>query len=98
MQFSILQGQGGYQVSLRVTVIPPVSPYFDQMLQQTAAGRFVVMVAGGSPAGGQLRVKIAGRLERLSPSPFTIALNPNFQPQQPICDKEEEDSADKQWP
>jgi hypothetical protein len=84
MQFSILQGQGGYQVSLRVTVIPPVSPYFDQMLQQTAAGRFVVMVAGGSPAGGQLRVKIAGRLERLSPSPFTIALNPNFQPQQPI--------------
>jgi hypothetical protein len=22
----------------------------------------------------------------------------SFQPQQPICDKEEEDSTDKQWP
>jgi len=84
LSFSALRAQVNYQVSLRVSVIPPVSPYFDQMLQQTAAGKFVVFVAGGSPTGGPLRVKIAGTLERLSPSPFTISLNPNYQPLQPV--------------
>src|SRR5690349_9997038 len=76
--------QASYPVSLRVTVVPPVSPYLDQFLGGTNGTHLIVFVAGGSPTGGQLRVKIIGRLERLSPSPFTITVNATFQPQQPI--------------
>ncbi len=73
-----------YNVTIRNSVIPPASRYFDQMLQQISHGKLMVTVAGGDPAGGQKRVKLAGTLECLSPTPFTISLNKNFQPQQPI--------------
>src|SRR5215813_312430 len=76
--------QATYPVSLRVTVIPPVSPYLDQFLGGTNGTHLMVFVAGGSPAGGQLRIKIIGRIERLSPSPFSISVIATFQPQQPI--------------
>ncbi len=76
--------QVNYPVTVRTTVIPPVSPFFDQMLSSVGSGRLMVMVSGGSPTGAPLQVKLAGQLQRLSPSPFTISLNPNFQPGQPI--------------
>ncbi|MDP4245258.1 MAG: hypothetical protein Q8932_05365, partial [Bacteroidota bacterium] len=79
-----VSAQVSYPVTIRTTVIPPVSPFFDQMLSSITGGRLMVMVTGNSPSGGPLQVKLAGSLQRLSPSPFTINLNPNFQPAQPI--------------
>ncbi|MDP4254808.1 MAG: hypothetical protein Q8938_12435 [Bacteroidota bacterium] len=79
-----VSAQVSYPVTIRTTVIPPVSPFFDQMLSSITGGRLMVMVTGNSPSGRPLQVKLAGSLQRLSPSPFTINLNPNFQPAQPI--------------
>ena len=79
-----VQAQANFPVGIRTIVIPPASRSFDQMLQQTTRGRIMVTVSGGSPAGGQMQVKIAGKLECLSPTPFTISLNQNFQPEQPV--------------
>jgi len=73
-----------YTVSIRTTVIPPVSPFFDQMLSNVTGGRLIVVVSGGNPTGAPLAVKLAGVLQRLSPSPFTVTLNTSFQPNQPI--------------
>ncbi len=86
MAFSIIkvQAQVNYSVAIRTVVVPPVSRSFDQMLQQTTRGRIMVTVSGGSPTGGQMQVKLLGKLECLSPIPFTISLNQNFQPQQPV--------------
>src|SRR5579859_4564390 len=73
-----------YSVSIRTTVIPPVSPFFDQMLSSISGGRLIVVVSGGNPTGGPLPIKLAGVLQRMSPSPFTITLNTGFQPGQPV--------------
>ena len=73
-----------YQVTVRTTVIPPVNPFFDQMLSSPAGGRVLVMITGSSPSGAPQQIKLMGILQRLSPSPFTITLSPNFQPAQPI--------------
>ncbi len=73
-----------YSVTIRTTVIPPVSPFFDQMLSSITGGRLIVVVSGGNPTGAPLAIKLAGTLQRLSPSPFTLNLSTSFQPSQPI--------------
>ncbi|HVS96022.1 MAG TPA: hypothetical protein VHE54_06030, partial [Puia sp.] len=73
-----------YPVTIRTTVIPPVSPFFDQMLSSITGGRLLVVVSGGNPTGAPMQIKLVGTLERLSPSPFTVSLSTSFQPTQPI--------------
>ncbi len=76
-----------YPVSVRIAVIPPVSPYFDRMLQGVGGMHLMVSLYGAPSATGgqgQYQVKLAGTLERLSPSPFTLTLNTNFESQQPV--------------
>ncbi|NIG56418.1 hypothetical protein [Chitinophaga sp. Cy-1792] len=75
------KAQNQYPVVITPVVIPPVSPYLGQMLAQ-AGGRLSVMVRYVN--SGTMAVRIVGHLERLSPAPFTIALNPSFIPRQPI--------------
>ncbi len=84
---NMAHAQASYPVSVRVAVIPPVTPYFDHMLQGTGGMHLMVnLFAAPSVTGGagQYQVKITGTLERLSPAPFTLSMNTNFQPQQPI--------------
>ncbi|HXD78179.1 MAG TPA: hypothetical protein VN616_10255 [Puia sp.] len=73
-----------YSVAIRTTVIPPVSPFFDQMLSSVTGGRLIVIVSGGSPTGAPLAIRLSGTLQRLAPSPFTVSLSTGFQPSQPI--------------
>ncbi len=70
-------------VNVQVNVIPPVSPYLNQMLS-SAGGRMMVQVTFNSQPGSTINVKLAGRLERLSPSPLSIELSPSFFPAQPV--------------
>ena len=70
-------------VNVQVTMIPPVSPYLNQMLS-SANGRMMVQVTFNSQPGSTINVKLAGRLERLSPSPLSIELSPSFFPAQPV--------------
>src|SRR5580704_14933157 len=84
LSFGAARAQGPYSVTIRTTVIPPVSPFFDQMLSSITGGRLIVVVSGGNPTGAPLAIKLAGTLQRLSPSPFTLNLSTSFQPSQPI--------------
>ena len=70
-------------VNVQVTMVPPVSPYLNQMLS-SAGGRMMVQVTYNGQPGTSLNIKLAGKLERLSPSPLTIELNQSFLPAQPI--------------
>jgi len=70
-------------VTVTVTMIPPVSPYLGQMLSP-AGGRFMVQVLYSAQPGTSIQVKLAGRLERISPSPLSIELSPSFVPAIPL--------------
>ncbi|HEY0677495.1 MAG TPA: hypothetical protein VGD17_04380, partial [Chitinophagaceae bacterium] len=75
--------KGQALVNVQVNVIPPVSPYLNQMLS-TVNGRLMGQITFNSQPGGTIQIKLAGKLERLSPSPLTIELNPAYLPAQPI--------------
>lgn len=77
------QVQAQLPVSVQVTVVPPASPYVNQLLSGNG-GRLMVQVLFNSQPGSTISVKLAGRLERISPSPLSIELSPSFQPAQPI--------------
>ena len=51
-------------VNVNVTMVPPVSPYLNQALS-TVNGRLMVQLL--YTGQGSIQVKLAGRLERLSP-------------------------------
>ena len=57
---------GGFQrstaqsvVNVQVTMVPPVSPYLNQMLS-TVNGRLMVQVTFNSQPGSTLNIKLAG--------------------------------------
>ena len=76
--------QTSYPVTIQTLVVPPISPYISRLLSPGGGGYVAAMLRNTSANGGVLRVKLYGTLERLSPSPFTITVNANYQPQQPI--------------
>ena len=76
-------GQQQYPVTINTSIIPPMSPYFNQMLAQSG-GRLNVQVMNNSVSGASVQIKIVGKVECLSPTPFSISLNPSFVPQRPI--------------
>ena len=55
-----------YSVTIRTTVIPPVSPFFDQMLSSITGGRLIVVVSGGIPTECPLHQT----RRRYAPTPF----------------------------
>ena len=82
-----------YPVQVNVNVQQPVPPYLPQIKANITGNRTgqlnqdisshlaVTLVNSGS---SQKRVKLSGKIERLSPGPMSISLRPGYQPSSPI--------------
>jgi hypothetical protein len=68
-------------VVITTVVTPPVP---DLLLKAIDNSRIKVSALYNNPAGGNTQVKLFGKVECLSPAPFTVSLNPNYQLQQPV--------------
>jgi hypothetical protein len=86
--FLLLAGGGAaraqYQVRVNTITIPPLGSDLDEMFGASPGGHFLVMLSAATATAGAPYVKIAGTLECLSPSSFTISLSQNFRPAAPI--------------
>lgn len=82
-----------YPIQVNVQVVQPVSPYLPQLLGDMYEGntsslagdisdklRITLMNSGNSGRN----VKLSGKIERLSPAPMKISLNPAYAPPRPI--------------
>src|SRR5580658_636004 len=63
-------GRAQYSVRINTITIPPLNPDFDQLFGASVGGHFMVTLSSAIATG--------------PPPPFTITLNPNFQPGAPI--------------
>lgn len=70
-----------YSVMVNTMVNPPVDPYLNKLAESISRILIVNLQYSGN---AMARVKLAGKIERLSPSPFSISSNPSYQPSQPI--------------
>ena len=70
-------------VTVQVTMVPPVSANLGQLLSPVN-GKLMVQLLYNSQPGSSVQLKLAGKLERLSPSPLSIELSPSFMPALPI--------------
>ena len=86
-------GQAQFPVRVQVNVVQPVPPYLPQLKADLAGNHYgqlnqdisshlsiILSYTGRS----QQRIKLAGSIERVSPSPLGVSLRPDFQPAQPI--------------
>lgn len=64
-----------YPVSVTTNAIPPANPVISQYISSGNVGGTLLYI---NPAGGSVQALVYGRIECLSPSPFSIALNPSF--------------------
>lgn len=71
--FSGISAQQNYFVTVTTTANPPVEPVIEQYIN---SNRIRVALRTGEPAD----IFIRGSIERISPSPFTISLSPNYHP------------------
>jgi len=76
---SCTQPQNGMLINTMVK--PPINPLIAQSI---SAGSVISNLQFSNPPGCSTRVKLFGRIERLSPSPIKIELNPNYQQQASI--------------
>jgi hypothetical protein len=89
----VLSGRAQFTVGVQVNVVQPVPPYLPQLKADIMGNRsgalnqdisshlsIVLRYTGRS----QQRVKLAGSIERISPSVMGVSLRPDFQPAQPI--------------
>src|SRR4030095_14916823 len=66
---------------MNTTVIPPINPLIAQSI---SAGSVKASLQFTNPPTCSTQVRLYGKIERISPSPFSIALDTNFQQQTPI--------------
>lgn len=76
-------------VQIMVTVQQPVSPYLPQLAadiqnQQFGSLSQKLMIRLVNTGNTQKRIKLSGRIERLAPSPMSVALRPDYQPSMPV--------------
>ena len=64
-----------YTVNVTTTAVPPVNPVISQYVSSGTVLSALQYGAAGTPP---IQVYVQGRIECLSPAPFTIAVNPNF--------------------
>lgn len=64
-----------YTVNVNTNAVPPVNPLISQYV---ASGNISAQVLSTVAGGPIIQVLAYGRIECLSPSPFTIAVNPSF--------------------
>jgi len=78
--FTLTTASAG-SVIITTNIIPPVT---NLLLKTIDNGKVKATVQYNSPAGGNTQVKLFGKIECLSPTPFSVSLNPNYQQQQPL--------------
>lgn len=71
------------QANIVTTIVPPVNPVINLVLANPNAGVRTIINYSNAVAPS-LQVRVYGKLERLSPSPFTIALPAGYQQQSPV--------------
>src|SRR5665647_2777687 len=64
-----------YSVNVNTTAIPPVNPVISQYVSSGSVASSLMYGAVGTPP---IQVYVQGKIECLSPSPFTISVIPNF--------------------
>jgi hypothetical protein len=64
-----------YSVNINTVAIPPVNPVISQYVSSGSVSSSLTFGAVGTPP---IQVYVQGKIECLSPSPFTISVNPNF--------------------
>jgi hypothetical protein len=79
--FTIQNTQPANAVIINTVVIPPV---VNTIASYILRGGVRPMVQYNNPGAGNAQVKIFGKIERLSPSPFVLSLNANYSQQQPV--------------
>ncbi|WP_367914322.1 hypothetical protein [Leadbetterella sp. DM7] len=85
-----LPGSGQQPVRVNVTIMQPVTPYLPQLAadirggnaEQSLSDKLIVRVVNTSNT--TLRLKLSARIERMSPSPASVSLRPDYQPAQPL--------------
>src|ERR1700676_845106 len=70
-----------FSVVVTTTAIPPLNPAISQGI---LSGQVNTLLINTTVGAGNLQVLVFGRIDCLSPSPFSIALNPNYFQQTPI--------------
>ena len=78
--FSIATQSAG-SVIINTNVTPPANNF---ILKTIDNGRVKALLQYNNPTGGNTQVKLFGKIECLSPTPFTVSLNPGYQQQQPV--------------
>jgi len=79
--FNILNTQPPNGVTINTVVIPPVLPAINTTIQNGNVRPTVQYTVAGA---GNTQVKVFGKIERLSPSPFTINVAAGYVPQQTL--------------
>jgi len=79
--FNIQNAQPSNSVLINTMVIPPAGSAIAAFIFK---GGVKPTVQYNNAGGGNMQVKLFGKIERLSPSPFTISLNANYAQQQPV--------------
>ena len=64
-----------YPVTITTVAMPPANP---DIQQYVSSGNLRATLQYGSPGMPPIQVYVQGRIECLSPTPFTIAVSPNF--------------------
>ena len=72
-----------FPITVSTVVMPPLPPYLAQ-LSRDVSRHLSISLRYFSPNGGNVRIKLAGKIERLSPSPISVSLRPDYVPSQPI--------------
>src|SRR6202020_2871457 len=86
-------GRAQFPVRVQVNVVQPVPPYLPQLkadltgnhygqLNQDISSHLSVILSYTGRA--QQRIKLAGSIERVAPSPIGVSLRPDYQPSAPI--------------
>ena len=78
--FTIQSAQPNNGVIVNTVVIPPVNALLSSFI---FTGGIKPNLQYITP-GGTTQIKVFGKIERIAPSPFTLALNTNYSQQQPI--------------
>jgi len=72
-----------FPVSANTTVLPPIPPYLAQLSQEVSR-HLSITLRYNSLTRTPVRLKLAGKIERLSPSPISVSLRPDYVPAQPL--------------
>ncbi len=75
MLFCVCAVAQPYQVNVTTNAIPPANPVISQYVSSASVNTSMLYT---NPLGGSVQVLLYGKIECLSPAPFTIAVNPAY--------------------